>query len=41
MKSRPDYKAAVTMKNRLHHESGEVTEESIHPGHQNRTRKGQ
>ena len=31
MKLRSDYRAAVIMKNRLHHESGEPIEEPIHP----------
>ena len=33
--------AAVIMKNRLHHESGEPIEEPIHPGQQRRTQQGQ
>ena len=41
MKLRSDYSAAVMMKNRLHHESGEPTEEPIHPGQQRRIRQGQ
>ena len=41
MKLRSDYRAAVMMKNRLHHESGEPIEEPIHPGQQRRTRRGQ
>ena len=32
MQLRPDYRAAVLMKNRLHHESGEPIEELLHPG---------
>ena len=39
-KLRSDYRAAVIMKNRLHHESGEPIEEPIHPGQQRRTRWG-
>ena len=31
MKLRSDFRAAVPMKNRLHHESGEQVEELIHP----------
>ena len=31
MKLRSDFRAAVSMKNRLHHESGEQVEETIHP----------
>ena len=31
MKLRPDYRSAVSMKNRLHLESGEQVEEPIHP----------
>ena len=31
MKLRSDYRAAVLMKNRLHHESGQQVEEPIHP----------
>ena len=31
MKLRSDFRAAVSMKNRLHHESGEQVEEPIHP----------
>ena len=31
MKLRSDFGAAVSMKNRLHHESGEQVEEPIHP----------
>ena len=34
MKLRSDFRAAVSMKNRLHHESGEQVEEPIHPGQQ-------
>ena len=41
MKLRYDYRAAVLMKNRLHHESGEPIEESIHPGQQRRLQQGQ
>ena len=41
MKLRSDYTAAVMMKNRLHHESGEPIEEPIHPGQQRRTRQGE
>ena len=33
MKPRSDYRAAVSMKNRLHHESGEQVEEPISPEH--------
>ena len=31
MKLRSNFRAAVSMKNRLHHESGEKVEEPIHP----------
>ena len=41
MKLRPDDRAAVMMKNRLHHEAGEPIEEPIHPGQQRRIRQGQ
>ena len=41
MKLRSDYRAAVMMKNRLHHESGEPIEEPIHPGQQRRIQQGQ
>ena len=41
MKLRSDYRAAVTMKNLLHHEAGEPIEEPIHPGQQRRIRRGQ
>ena len=41
MKRRSDYRAAVMMKNRLHHESGEPIEEPIHPGEQRRIQQGQ
>ena len=41
MKLRPDFRAAVMMKIRLHHESGEPIEEPIHPGQQRRIRQGQ
>ena len=41
MKLRSDYRAAVLMKNRLHHESGEPIEEPIHPGQQRRIQQGQ
>ena len=37
MKLRSDYRAAVLMKNHLHHEAGEPIEEPIHPGQQRRT----
>ena len=40
MKLRSDYKAAVLMKNRLHHESGEPIEEPVHPGQQRRIQQG-
>ena len=36
MKLRSDFKAAVSMKNRLHHESGEQVEERLHPNQQRR-----
>ena len=36
MKLRSDYRAAVMMKNGVHHESGESIEEPIHPGQQRR-----
>ena len=41
VKLRPDYRAAVMMNNRLHHESREPIEEPIHPGQQRRIRQGQ
>ena len=41
MKRRSDYRAAVIMKNRLHHESGERVEEPIHQDQQRRIRRGQ
>ena len=41
MKLRSDYRAAVMMKNRLHHESRESIEEPIHPGQQRRIQQGQ
>ena len=41
MKVRSDFRAAVLMKNRLHHESGEQAEEPIHPGQQRRIQQGQ
>ena len=41
MKLRSDYRAAVLMENRLHHESGEPIEEHIHPGQQRRIQQGQ
>ena len=41
MKLRSGFRAAVLMKNRLHHESGEPIEEPVHPGQQRRTRRGQ
>ena len=41
MKLRSNYRAAVMMKNRLHHESGEPIEEPIHPGQQRRIQQGQ
>ena len=41
MKLRSDHRAAVLMKNRLHHESGEPVEEPIHPGQQRRIQQGQ
>ena len=34
MELRSDYRPAVLMKNRLHHESGEPVEEPIHPSQQ-------
>ena len=40
-KLRSDYRAAVLMKNRLHHESGEPSEEPIHIGQQRRIQQGQ
>ena len=40
MKLRSDYRVAVLMKNRLHHESGEPIEEPIHPGQQRRIQQG-
>ena len=36
MKLRSDFRAAVSMKNRLHHESGEQGEERLHPYQQRR-----
>ena len=36
MKLRSDFRAAVSMKNRLHHESGEQVEERLHPNQQRR-----
>ena len=41
MKLRSDYRAAVMMKNRLHHESGQQIEEPIHAGQQRRIQQGQ
>ena len=41
MKLRSDYRAAVLMKNRLHHESGDQIKEDIHPGQQRRIQQGQ
>ena len=41
MKLRSYYRAAVMMKKRLHHESGESTEEPIHPSQQRRIQQGQ
>ena len=41
VKLRSDFRAAVMMKNRKHHESGEPIEEPIHPGQQRRTQRGQ
>ena len=41
MKIRSEYRAAVMMKNLLHHESGEPIEEPIHPGEQRRIQQGQ
>ena len=41
MKLRSVYRAAVLMKNRLQHESGEPIEEPIHPGQQRRIQQGQ
>ena len=35
-KLRSDFRAAVSMKNRLHHESGEQVEERFHPNQQRR-----
>ena len=40
MKLRSDYRAAVSMQNRLHRESGEPIEELFHPGPQRRKRRG-
>ena len=40
-KLRSDYRAAVMMENRLHHESGEPIEELIHPRQQRRIQQGQ
>ena len=36
MKLRSDFRAAVLMENRLHHESGEQIEERLHPDQQRR-----
>ena len=36
MKLRSDFRAAVSMKNRLHHKSGEQVEERLHPDQQRR-----
>ena len=36
MKLRSDFRAAVSMTNRLHHESGEQVEERLHPNQQRR-----
>ena len=36
LKLRSDFRAAVSMKNRLHHESGEQVEERLHPNPQRR-----
>ena len=36
MKLRSDFRAAVLMKNRLHHESREQIEERLHPEQQRR-----
>ena len=36
MKLRSDFRAAVLMKNRLHHESGEQVEERLHQDQQRR-----
>ena len=36
MKLRSDFRAAVLMKNRIHHESGEQVEERLHPNQQRR-----
>ena len=41
MKLQSDHGAAVMVKNRIHHESGEPIEEPIHPGQQRRIRQGQ
>ena len=41
MKLRSDFRAAVSIKNRLHHESGEQIEEPINPGQQRRIQQGQ
>ena len=41
MKLRSDFRAAVTIKNRLHRESGEQEEEPISPGKQRRIQQGQ
>ena len=41
MKLRSDYIAAVMMKNRLHHESGQPIEQPIHAGQQRRIQQGQ
>ena len=41
MKLRSDFQAAVLMKNRLHHESGEQVEAPIHPDQHRRIQQGQ
>ena len=40
LKLRSDCRAAVMMKNRSYHESGEQVEEPIHPGQQRRIQQG-
>ena len=41
MKLRSDYRAAIMLENRSHHESREPIEEPIHQGQQRRIRQGQ
>ena len=41
IKLRSDYRAAVLMRHRLHHDSGEPIEEPVHPRQQRRIQQGQ